>query len=346
MSTKVILPQNEEKRVLRRNIESLLKQTYKQIQIIAVNDRSTDNSLSILSQYERMPGSTLQVIEGTDVPADWLGKLFALHQAKSHATGEWLLTIDADVIYSPHTVESALAYMEENNLDALSLLPRVKMDSFWETTIIPVMSWLSLMRVSTTQANRRSSKACFGYGNIIIFKRYAHNYIGGFSSYKNDILDDCVPMEKLKKKGFRIIVADGSELMVSRMYSSLKEIIEGFGKNTFAALRFSIVRVIGVLLMEVFFVLSPPFYFLFKKLIKNEISMSISTKLFGTAALFFFLTMVFFGIKMRANIKFYFLYILGHILAVIIICFSVLTYKMRTGTTWKGRIVNKILSGA
>lgn len=337
----VLLPvRNEAGRVLSQNIESLMDQSYKQLQILAVDDRSSDASLLILRKNEQLPESRLLVIQGEDVPSDWLGKVFALHQAKLHATGEWLLALDADVVYSPHAVESAMMFAQNNHLDALSLLPSVKMESFWESLIIPAMSWLSLMRVSPTQANRKRSKACFGYGNFILFKKTAHDSIGGFMSYKMDILDDCTPMERFKKAGFKVMVADGSHLMTSRMYTKLREIIEGFGKNTFAALRFSFLRVTGVILMEIFCVLLPPIYLLNKTLIDRGMSMTLPTILAGIAVLFFFLTMLSVGIKMRANIKFYLLYLLGHMFAVIIIIYSMARHKTNRGNLWKDRLVN------
>lgn len=337
----VLLPvRNEAKRMLKKNLESLISQTYARFQIIAVDDRSTDESLSILREYERLSGSRLQVIRGQEPPSDWLGKSFALHQAKAASKGEWLLAVDADVVYSPHILAAALGFARKNHLDALSLLPQVELGTFWEAVVIPAMTWLSLMRVSITQANRQRSKACFGYGNFILMRRSSHDAIGGFKSYRKDILDDSATMERLKLGGYRVMVADGSSLMSSRMYSSLREIIEGFRKNPFAALRFSTLRVIGVLLMEVLFIMLPPVY-LFYGILTQRVSVSPTMQLSGLAVVLFFLTMLCFGLRMRAGLRFLIFYLLGHAVATLIIIYSMLSFKLKRGSTWKNRVINR-----
>ena len=337
----ILLPvRNEAARVLRQNLESLISQTHAWLQIIAVDDSSTDDSLSILHEYARLPNSRLRVIQGQEVPIDWLGKLFALHQAKALSRGEWLLVVDADVVYLPHSLTGALAFARENRLDAVSLLPRLELRTFWEAVVIPAMAWPSLIRVSTTQANRQRSKMCFGNGNFILMRRSAHDAIGGFKSYRRNILDDCATMERLKLAGYRVMVADGSRLMSSRMYSSFREILEGFGKNAFAALHFSILRVTGVLLMEILFVLLPPIY-LFHEILTPRTLMSPGMQVSGLAVTFFFLTMLCFGLRMRAGLRFFIFYLLGHMIALAIVTYSMLTSKAKWGSSWKGRLINR-----
>ena len=335
----ILLPvRNEADRVLRRNLRSLITQNYDHFEVIAVEDNSTDDSLSILREAEQNAGGKLRVIKGEPPPNDWLGKLFSLHQAKHSANGEWLLLADADIIYSEKAVESALRFAIENHLDALSLLPRAKMWTFWEQVLIPVMAWLSLMRVSTTQANRQRSRACFGYGNFILLRRAAHNSIGGFETYKGDILDDCATMEHLKRCGYRVMVADGAELLQARVYSSLGEMLKGFGKNAFPALRFSHARLLGVVLMEILFIFLPLAYW-FWQLLTEYIRLSPKVLLPGLAVAFFFSTMLAFGLRMRGNWKFFVLYPVGHIAAIVILVYSMLIYTLRRGGRWKDRVV-------
>ena len=180
----ILLPvRNEESRILRENVKSLISQNYPQLEIVAVDDRSTDKSFDILQEFSNLKNSKMKALRGNEPPDDcWIGKTHALYQAKQVAKGDWLVSVDADVIYSNNIISAAMEYAQKNKLDALSLLPRVLMVKFWETVVLPVVSWLSLMRVSTTQANRSNSKACFGYGNFILYRGRAHESIGGFES--------------------------------------------------------------------------------------------------------------------------------------------------------------------
>jgi glycosyltransferase involved in cell wall biosynthesis len=257
----ILLPaRNEQFRILRDNAKSLISQSYKNTEVIAVDDRSTDMTLKILHEVASIDLDRFTIINGNEPQPGWMGKIFALDQAKKASSGEWLVSVDADVIYSNEIIASSLSFAQEHGLDALSLLSHVEVKSFWEAVVVPAMSWLSLMRVSPTQANRKSSKPCFGYGNFILFKRKVHDFIGGFEAYKDNILDDCVIMEMCKSKGFNVMVADGSNHMHSRMYTNLREIVLGFAKNSFAALRFSVPRTISVILLEVLMVGFPLLY--------------------------------------------------------------------------------------
>lgn len=118
----VLLPaRNEEKRILTDCVRSLLAQNYGNYEIIAVNDRSTDKTGEILREFEK-ENPKLHVIEGAELPANWLGKPFVLQQAFEQSNGEWILTTDADIIFAPEAIKTAISYAEQNNFDALCLI--------------------------------------------------------------------------------------------------------------------------------------------------------------------------------------------------------------------------------
>lgn len=337
----VLLPvRNEADRVLYHSVRSLVQQNYHHLEIIAVDDRSSDASLAILREAEQEAGGKLEVIEGRPPPPGWLGKLHALHQASCVARGEWVLLTDADVIHSQHAVRRGLQFAINNQLDALSLLPVVEMRTPWERIVEPTMAWLSLMRVSPTQANRRSSSACFGYGNYILVRRAALDSIGGFSRHRDAILDDCVIMENLKKSGFRVMVADGPDLLQARMYGSLSEMVSGFGKNSFPALRYSLVRLAAVLFMEASCIMFP-FGYLLLALILRGTPLGIDVFLSCLAASLFFGTMLIFGLRMRVGARFFMFYLVGHLVSMLILIYSMLLFVRGRGGTWKGRAVGK-----
>lgn len=316
----------------------MISQSYRELEIIVVDDRSTDRTPEILKELSSINVSRLKLLKGEEPPIDWMGKIFALHQAKQASSGEWLVSVDADVIYSRKIISSCLSFALSRNLDALSLLPEVKMKSYWEAVVIPAMSWLSLMRVSTTQANRKSSKACFGYRNFILFRRNAHDDIGGFEVYKNDILDDCMIMEMLKSHGYNVMVVDGSKLMHSRMYNSLREIILGFAKNSFASLHFSIPRTIAVILAEMLLVLFPLIYLPIEVLL-NGIVLTPSLLMASVSVTLFFFTMFAFGLKMGVDARFYLFYPIGHAVSIAIIAFSMMSFLFGKGVPWKERMI-------
>lgn len=337
----ILLPvRNEASRILEQNIKSLANQNYPNFEVIVINDRSTDNSSSIIKDIQAKYPNKIKYISGKEPPKDWVGKTHAMAQAKEIAQGEWLATVDADVVFSPYILNSSVELMITKQVDALSLLPKVEMESFSEKLIIPIMCWLSIMRVSPTQANSKRSKYCFGYGNFIMFRRSAHDAIGGFEEYKNNILDDCAIMEKLKSANYNVMIVDGYQLMTSRMYRNLGEIISGFGKNSFAALNYKIWKVlifIGILILLVYF---PVFYLLIKPFVSKFVEISLIDCFAIGAILLNILTIYFFGKKMQLNGKAsYFFWLLGFAIAEYIILYSMTKVITGSGVKWKDRTV-------
>src|ERR1041384_6229304 len=119
----IIVPaRNEEHRVLEDSIRSILAQDYQPFEVIAIDDRSTDNTLSILKVLAQAD-SRLQVIEGENLPVVWLGKPYAMHQALKQARGEWILATDADMIFEKEALRTALITAQSQNAEAISLIP-------------------------------------------------------------------------------------------------------------------------------------------------------------------------------------------------------------------------------
>jgi chlorobactene glucosyltransferase len=336
----VLLPvRNEALRGLTQNLLSLLSQAYpSKYEVIAVDDESTDGTHDILATCLYRFGEKLRVVEGRTPPRGWIGKTFALAQAKDASTAEWLVAVDADVTYSEQTLLSTVSFALRNDLDALSLLPHVRVVGFWEKVVIPVMSWLAIMRVSPTQANRHSSHASFGYGNFILFRRRAHDEIGGFEAYKSAILEDCSIMERLKDRGFRVMVANGRELFTSRMYRNLREIFLGFGKNSFAALQFSYFRVALVLLAESLFLFLPHFIVVRDLMFHHGSSEQMLLAYFAVGGAF--LTMMAIWLEMQVQIRYLPFYMLGHVIAIAIVTFSAIWSRTAAGVSWKSRAVH------
>ena len=92
----IIVPARNEEHNIRRCLESLQKIEYPNIEFLVLNDRSTDRTGEIVIEIAQVDGR-IKLIQGSDLPDGWSGKAHAIHQAVSHATGDWLLFIDADV---------------------------------------------------------------------------------------------------------------------------------------------------------------------------------------------------------------------------------------------------------
>jgi chlorobactene glucosyltransferase len=237
----VCVPARDEERGIRACLESLLEQDYPEFEVIVVNDHSADRTGELINEIvEKNP--RLIALEGEDLPKGWLGKPFALYQAFQKAKGEILLFTDADPVFEPNALLTAVCAMQERKLDALTLMPKAEFGSFWERAAQPVIFGFIGSLTRFGKVNSQDHKNAMGFGAFLMFKRSAYEAIGGHERGKADVLEDVLIAKRLKNAGFKLLVADAKRLFSIRMYYGLREIWIGWRKNMFLAMKRSISR--------------------------------------------------------------------------------------------------------
>jgi chlorobactene glucosyltransferase len=252
----VCVPARDEERGVWACLESLLEQDYPEFEVIVVNDHSTDHTGELI---HKLAGKNPRLIplDGESLPKGWLGKPFALHQAFQRAKGEILLFTDADPVFEPNALSTAVFTMQERKLDALTLMPKAEFGSFWERAVQPVIFGFIGSLTRFGQVNSQDRKSAMGFGAFLMFKRSAYEAIGGHEGGKADVLEDVLIAKRLKKAGFKLLVADAKRLFSIRMYYGLREIWIGWRKNMFMAMKRSISRALYYIFMVLAFVLTP-----------------------------------------------------------------------------------------
>ena len=235
----ILVPaRNEEQRVLESCIRSILAQDYGQFEVIAVDDRSTDNTGAILKRLAQ-GDERLTVIEGAELPPGWLGKPYAMQQALNHARGEWILATDADMIFEAAALRTALGRALENNADALTLIPRFETGSFWERVMIPTWEWVFLMFTIFYRINDPKSDRAAGIGGFFLVRRTVLDRAGGYEGLKDEVMEDVRLAERIKRVGAQLIIDRAPALIRTRMYRTFGEMWECCTKNWFSGVNFS-----------------------------------------------------------------------------------------------------------
>jgi glycosyltransferase involved in cell wall biosynthesis len=228
----IIIPARDEARVIERTVRAFLAQTYPHFELIVVNDRSADATGAILRSIE---DERLVVIDGEEPSAGWLGKPWALHQGSRRAHGEILLFVDADVIYAPDALRAAVATFEQRRPALLTLLPFFELHGFGENASMPMLALTCFTFLPTWLSNRTRGVALAiggGTGNLVL--RDAYEAAGGHEALKDSVVDDVGLARLIRRSGGLTIVVRGDDLIALRMYHGLREVIEGFTKNSFA----------------------------------------------------------------------------------------------------------------
>ena len=232
----VCIPARNEERNIRASVEAVLSQDYPNFELIVLDDRSTDSTRSILTDITSHD-SRLHIISGSDLPAGWAGKPHALFQASASARGEWLCFVDADTFLAPETLSSCYAKALETNADMFTIMTFQILGTFWEKTVMPLVATALSVGFSPRKVNDPTTKDAIANGQFIFIKRSVYYAIGGHESVKDSIVEDKAISEQVKWNGYRLIVADGTKVAKTRMYTSLSEMWEGWTKNIFLGLR-------------------------------------------------------------------------------------------------------------
>ena len=252
----VCVPARNEERGIQACLLSLLKQDYPNFEVIVLNDHSTDHTGELIQDLAEN-NSCLIALEGKDLPESWLGKPFALYQAFQKAKGEILLFTDADPVFEPHALRTAVFTMKERGLDALTLMPKAEFGSFWERAVQPVIFGFIASLTRFKNVNDPNDKSAMGFGAFLMFKRSAYEAIGGHEGGKADVLEDVLIAKRLKKAGLKLLVADAKCLFSIRMYHGFHEIWTGWRKNMFPAMKRSVARALYYVFMVLAFLLTP-----------------------------------------------------------------------------------------
>jgi glycosyltransferase involved in cell wall biosynthesis len=337
----VLVPaRNEEERVLPACIRSILSQDYGRFEVVAVNDRSVDATGTILHAIARAD-RRLRVIDGTEPPPGWLGKPHALEQALHASTGEWVLATDADMIYEPKVLRTALVHALRNNYDAVTLIPHIVCLTFWERIFMPVFGWFMVMAAPVHRVNDpRRSGAAMGVGGFFLIRREWLRRVGAYGALRAEVAEDLRTAELLKAAGARLRIEYAPALISTRMQPTFGEIWEGFTKNLFAGAKYNLFQTIvggfGVLLFAVmpFLVAAGCAVALLAGASSEWLRLLVPTGLVWVLQVAIFAT-----INLSWNVPVaYALHVpLGHALFVAILFNSAFKITTRSGVTWKGR---------
>ena len=253
----VIIPARDEAASIGRTVRAFLAQTYTALEIVVVDDRSSDGTGSILDSIAA-EDVRFRVIHGVEPPEGWLGKPWALHQGQGLARGELLLFVDADIIYEPPAVAAAVQQLRESKTSMVTLFPHLVMQTFWEKLAMPYLAFAAYSILPTWLANRtRIPILGVGGGTGNLVRRDHYDAIGGHASLREAVVDDVATARLLRRNGYRTTVAQASSLTSVRMYEGRAAIVEGFTKNIFAVFHRSYVLTVTLAVLAVVFHVLP-----------------------------------------------------------------------------------------
>ncbi|HUI08062.1 MAG TPA: glycosyltransferase family 2 protein [Verrucomicrobiae bacterium] len=243
----VIVAARNEARNIEQGLSSLLAQEYPNLELIAVDDRSTDETGAIL---DRMAAKDprLHVEHVTGLPSGWLGKTHALQCGADRASGAFLLFTDADVVIEPSVVGRAVGHIHQANLDHVAVAPRPQMPGTFLNMFGGAFALFFGMYARPWKASAPKSRWHIGIGAFNLVRADVYRAAGGHRAIAMRPDDDMKLGKLIKKTGFHqeMLLGDGS--ITVEWYSSVGELVRGLEKNSFAGLEYSLAAIVATCL--------------------------------------------------------------------------------------------------
>jgi chlorobactene glucosyltransferase len=339
----VVIPVRNEAANVERCLRSVFAQRHRALQIVVIDDNSTDATPSILERL-RAEDPRLVVLQGKPLPAGWTGKNFALAQAAAQLQGEWVLFLDADTWLEPGAVGVAVAHAEERDLGLLSLVPRQRLSSFWERVIQPVVLLvIALALPLDAMADPRRPQVAYANGQFLLVRRAAYEKAGGHAAQRGAIVEDSALARAVKTAGYAVQLADGRALLHIRMYRDLAQLWEGWAKNSFESMGRRVDKVLLLVTAVSIVTLVPPVIALValgRAVAPGGVD-SAAALVCGVAALqTAFILFLAWRCNREADVPGHYTLAvpLGAAMFNALICYSAYRFVSGRGVSWKGRV--------
>ena len=278
----VIIPARNEADVIPVSLRSLLLQDYPgKFTIFLVDDQSSDGTAHIAEgvAYALDKTPQLQIVTSTSLPPGWTGKLWAMEQGLQTAstlTPDYFLLTDADIEHDPSNLHRLVAKAEAQKLDLVSIMVRLRCQSFWEQLLIPAFVFFFQKLYPFSWVNNPKKANAAAAGGCILIHSEALNRIGGLQIIRQALIDDCSLAKAVKSTHGKIWLGLSTLTYSLRPYDSLKTIWDMVARSAYTQLNYSPFLLIGSLLGMTLVYLLPPIAIIFGLVLGNWIITLIS----------------------------------------------------------------------
>lgn len=242
----IIIPACNEANTIEAAAASLLKVQYPNLEIVLVNDRSTDETGRIMDRLAAAD-PRLKVVHIDSLPEGWLGKVHALSQGIDMTSSEWILLTDADVHFAETALRKAISYAQVQRLDFLTAIPDLFTRSFGIQVMMAQLYHQASLFFDPRRLNDPRSKVCYGQGAFLLFRREVYERSEGLEWLRMEVVDDGGLALLLRRAGARMGAVSGHNEIKLEWYSSVRNLVKGLEKNAFALCSYSLLPLMAVI---------------------------------------------------------------------------------------------------
>ena len=257
----VIVPARNEELAIGQCLDSLVRQSYKRLEIVVVDDSSTDRTSDVVREFAARDARIKLVGAGTR-PAGWVGKTWPCHRGYESSRGGHLLFIDADTTLEESTIEKSLGYSIWKKIDMLSLSPRVEMPSLAARAVLPMISAAINLLYPMRKVNDGESDRAYVFGTFVLVSRGVYKEIGGHEGVRGELVEDAAIARVAKNGGHSLRIERGPEFISTKWESRATDIYHGLERIISSSVRgYGLASLLNAVFL--FFLLLYPIAFVF-----------------------------------------------------------------------------------
>ena len=276
----VILPARNEEEYISKCLETLSTQDYNNFEIIAIDDSSEDKTGEIIKEFAEKDSKIIHVT-AREKPENWMGKNWACMEGFKKATGDLMLFTDADTKFKKNVITLAVSHLQSENLDALTVIPRLRCIDRITKITLPMLSTFLHSRYSALNVNDPKKKVGYFFGSFFVIKRKVYEEIGTHEKVKQEIIEDGALGKITKESGYALKMVRGEHLIEALYSRSSKEMWNGLKRLMVPLYHQDTKSAIGVF-FAVLFILFMPIPLLIYSIIAFEPNLSFTTLLISS----------------------------------------------------------------
>src|SRR3982751_1153109 len=137
-SVSILIPARNEELVIRQAVESALRSTGVNLEVIVLDDNSDDRTAEIVRSISATD-HRVRLESAPPLPLGWCGKQFACSVLSTLAKHDILCFIDSDVRLQPEGVARMVYFLQKSNASLVSGFPHQELGTFFEKLLLPLM---------------------------------------------------------------------------------------------------------------------------------------------------------------------------------------------------------------
>ncbi len=231
----VIVAVRDEGARIGETIKRLVAQEGIDLELVVVDDRSSDQTAAIVAQLAATD-ARIKLVDAGELPDGWLGKCHACWKGAQQARADWLLFTDGDAHMASRLLARAVSAAQSERANHVALVPSIDADAFWTQVALVGQIQLFYGYTAPDKINRDCSKRWAGIGAFNLIDRDTYFAIGGHQTLRMEVVEDMKLGYLVRKNGFRQRLYLGAHDLEVDWAKSVSEILNATEKNWFAAM--------------------------------------------------------------------------------------------------------------